>query len=100
MEELKEITVNSTKDQLKDFKDSIIWSDIVRELTAWRLGFQTEQCALVDNIASENPSTANVLTHLGSIDGRIKAVDYMLSLPDIFLDYLEEKDDSNSNRTE
>ena len=86
---LEEIRVRTTIGDLVEFKKSIIWGDIKRELISWKKGFETELKSMVDNIASTNPSSAQVLTHLGDINGRTKAVDYMLSIPDIFINVLE-----------
>jgi len=86
---LEEVEIHSTKGQLEDFKESIIWNDLKRELEAWAEGYRRERDAIVDDIAN-NPtvSTAHVLTHLGDLNGRIKSVVYFLSLPDILLEYL------------
>ena len=89
------IEIKSTKSQLEDFKESIIWYDLVKELEAWKKGFETELKSIVDDAASSNPSTASVLLHLGDLNGRIKAVDYLLSLPDVFISLLEDKDGRN-----
>lgn len=86
---LESITVRSTKGDLEEFKRSLIWLDIKRELIAWKKGFESELAGLVDTVARENTSTAALLTHLGSVDGRIKAVNYMLQLPDIFVQVLD-----------
>lgn len=98
---MKEIKVHSTRYQIEEFKNSVIWKDIKRELSAWKLAFRKEMMAIVDDSATENPSTASVLMHLGDINGRQKAVDYILSLPDIFLNILEDtKDGSRRESTE
>ena len=89
------IEIKSTKSQLEDFKESIIWYDLVKELEAWKKGFETELKSIVDDAASSNPSTASVLLHLGDLNGRIKAVDYLVSLPDVFISLLEDKDGRN-----
>jgi len=89
------IEIKSTKSQLEDFKESIIWYDLVKELEAWKKGFEMELKSIVDGAASSNPSTASVLLHLGDLNGRIKAVDYLLSLPDVFISLLEDKDGRN-----
>jgi len=89
------IEIKSTKSQLEDFKESIIWYDLVKELEAWKKGFETELKSIVDDAASSNPSTASVLLHLGDLNGRIKAVDYLLGLPDVFISLLEDKDGRN-----
>ena len=81
-----EVVINSTKQQIEDLKDSIIWADIKHELNMWIRGFELEREAIVDNASSENPSTASVLLHLGDLNGRKKAVIYMLGILDIFLE--------------
>ncbi len=95
----QEILVRTTKSQLEDIKESFFWMDVKQELEAWKKGFQIEQNNIVDDSSENNHSTATVLMHLGDLNGRIKAVDYLLSLPDIFLSILEDqakedKDDS------
>jgi len=90
-----EVTVNATKDQIEEFKDSILWADIVRELRSWKRGFDIEQDSIVDDAVTENLSTASVLLHLGDLGGRKKAVDYMLSMLNVFLQILEDKKDDN-----
>lgn len=94
---LEEIKVRVTIGDLEEFKESLLWKDIRRELLAWKRGFESEMRAIVDNASSSNPSTANVLMHMGDINGRIKAVDYMLSLPEIFINIL--KDDQGEKAT-
>lgn len=86
-----EIKVYSTRDQIEDFKTSVIWKDIIRELHMWQRGFKREMESIVDDAAENNPSTASVLLHMGDINGRIKTVEYIKSLPDIFLQLLEDK---------
>ena len=85
---MEQVTVNATKDQFEALKESILWNDIVRELEAWREGFNREMLSIVDDASTENPSTASVLLHMGDLNGRQKAVDYFLSLPDVFIDIL------------
>lgn len=90
--------VYSTKAQIENFKESLIWKDICRELDFWVEGFNHEAESIVDTIKNENLSTAATLTWIGNIDGRKKAVEYMKQLPDIFLSILndakEEKEDN------
>lgn len=88
---MEKIIINSTKAKLEEFKTSIIWSDIVNELNSWKTGFEQEMQSIVDEAAENNPSTASVLLHLGDLNGRIKAVNYMLSIPDVFLTILADK---------
>ena len=88
---MEEIVVHSTRDQIMDFKDSLLWGDIVRELESWKMGFNIEMLSIVDDAANENPSTASLMLHMGDLNGRQKAVDYMLSLPDVLLTVLEDK---------
>lgn len=91
------IEVNATRDQLEDFKESVLWADIVRELEAWQRGFNEEMMSIVDEAAGNNPSTAAVLLHMGDLNGRQKAVDSFLSIPDVFLQYIEEKAKQQDN---
>lgn len=88
---METITVNATRDQLIAFRDSVLWNDMKAELEAWKKGFNIEMLSIVDDAATENPSTASVLLHMGDLNGRQKAVDYFLSLPDVFLDILEQQ---------
>jgi len=93
-----EIEVMSSKRQIKDFKDNnLVWRDMQNELLIWLEAFEIEKGDIVDNAASDNPSTASVLLHMGDLNGRAKAVRYMLSLPNLFLSVLEDrKDDTTS----
>lgn len=86
----EQITITATKDQIEDLKSSLIWNDIVNELESWRTGFNREMMAIVDETASTNPSTASVLLHMGDLNGRQKAVDYMIGILDVFLSLLED----------
>jgi hypothetical protein len=91
---LENVKVSVTVGDLEEFKKSLIWRDMKRELLSWKKGFERELKSMVSNIEKTNPSSAHVLTHLGDINGRTKAVDYMLSLPDIFIQILESEQKS------
>ncbi len=86
-----ELVIQATRDQIEEFKESILWSDIVKELKNWKEGFNSEMMSIVDESADTNPSTASVLLHLGDLNGRQKAVDYFLGILDMFLSILEDK---------
>ena len=88
---MEQINLRVSRDAVEEFKESILWADIVEELNSWRVGFELERGSIVDDAAETNPSTASILLHLGDISGRIKAVDYMLSIPDVFLGLLDTK---------
>ena len=83
--------VRATRDQIEEFLNSILWKDIKRELGYWKKGFSGEMMGIVSSAEAENPSTAAVLMHMGDINGRIKAVDYLLELPKVFLQILEDE---------
>jgi len=91
---MEQIRIRATRDQLEDFKSSILWADITEELKSWKEGFNREMQSIVDDAEGSNPSTASVLLHMGDLNGRQKAVDYFLSLPDVFLGLLEDKKDA------
>jgi len=88
---MEKIELRTTRDQVEEFKESILWADITEELNSWKEGFERELKAIVEDAAANNPSTASVLMHMGDLNGRLKAVDYMLSIPDVFLSLLEAK---------
>lgn len=94
---MKEMQVRTSKEAIIEFKSSILWADIVEELKSWKEGFNREQSAIVDDAADENPSTASVLLHMGDLNGRQKAVDYFLSILDIFLNEVESKEEDKKN---
>lgn len=92
------IEVLSTKGQLEDFmENNFVWKDIQRELIIWLDGFKKEKDGIVDDAAESNPSTAAVLMHLGDLNGREKAIKYVLTLPQLFLNILEEKENESSS---
>ena len=86
---MEQLTLRTTRGQVEEFKESILWADIVAELENWKLGFELELKSIVDEAAESNPSTASILLHMGDLNGRLKAVNYMLSIPDVFLSLLE-----------
>jgi hypothetical protein len=85
------ISITSTKSQIEEFKESLIWKDIVTELDTWLEGFRQEQDGIVEDAATSNPSTASVLMHMGDLNGRRKAIMYVLGLPDMFISILKDK---------
>jgi hypothetical protein len=95
----KQVTVNATRDQIEEFISSILWKDMRRELLMWKKGFSQESDALVDDAKETNPSTASVLLHIGDINGRKKAVNYLLALPEVFLQILEDNKSEKENET-
>jgi len=94
----EEMVVLSTKEQLEEFKNSLVWKDITNELEAWSEGFRREQDSMVDELAN-NPvmSTAHLLTHMGDLHGRRQAVLYFMSLPDILIEQLSQQKEEVSN---
>jgi len=93
------IQVRVSKGAIEEFKESILWADMVEELTSWKEGFNREMLSIVDDAEGNNPSTASVLLHMGDLNGRQKAVDYFLSLPDVFIDLISsEKEDKKDGR--
>jgi len=94
------VRVRATHDQIVEFKKSILWADMLRELNQWRRSFKREGENIVDDSLTNNPSTASVLMHIGDINGRTKAVDYMKRIPDVFLSILEDQKDARRNETD
>lgn len=88
---MTELIVRATRDQIIEFTHSVLWKDMKRELGKWKTGFKKEFLSITETIAETNPNTPAVLVQIGDINGRIKAVDYIISLPDIFLQILEDQ---------
>ena len=95
---METMQVRSSREALEEFKSSIIWADIVEELKSWKEGFNREMLSIVDEAEGSNPSTASVLLHMGDLNGRQKAVDYFLSIPDVFLSIINEKREEKDGR--
>jgi len=96
---MKEIKVNATKEQIERFKESILWQDIVNELSAWKKGFEIELKSIVDDAAANNPSTASVLLHMGDLNGRLKAVEYMIGILDLFMIIIDEQNKEKEDKS-
>lgn len=92
---MEEVKVTATIDQIEEFKTSLLWQDMVRELEEWKRAFNMEMSSIVDEAATENPSTASVLLHMGDLNGRQKAVDYFISLPDVLLSIIKEQNNDS-----
>ncbi len=98
---MEEVKVRATREQIEKFKKSFLWKDMIEELLQWDRGFNRERDSMVTEAIEKNLSNASVLLHLGSLDGRKMAIEFMLSLPDIFLNILEDKvNDSRRKPTE
>ena len=89
-----DVEVSATKLQIEGFKESILWQDIKRELDKWRSGAISEYGRVIGDVIEGNSGIENSDMHLGSLYGRERTIDFMLSLPDMFLQILEEKEDA------
>lgn len=96
----QEVTISATKGQIEEFKESLLWADIKLELTMWKNQFKDEPIQLATNARNNQENTASVLVHLGSLEGRHMAIDYMLGILDVFLQLKEEEEeDARRNKT-
>lgn len=95
---MEAIQVRTSVEAIEEFRKSILWADMIEELNSWKEGFNQEMLSIVDEAEGSNPSTASVLLHMGDLNGRQKAVDYFMSLPDVFLSLLEEKKEDKDGR--
>ena len=86
-----DIELRTTRGEIEDFKNSIIWKDIKAELGKWLKMCRIEQDGIVQDAEENNPSTATVLLHIGDINGRKKAINFILEMPDMFLSILDYK---------
>jgi hypothetical protein len=101
---MKTPIVTATKSQIEEFKKSFIWKDIKRELRILRGLFTKEYSQVVGSginpSADAERSTATTLMHLGDIHGRESAIDYLLALPDVFLQILEDEENVGCEQTD
>ena len=86
------VQVRCSRVDIEQLKASTIWRDIVDELESWKQGFDNELHSLVDIIAKDHTGTAEVLTHLGEINGCLKTVDYLINLPDQLKEILDSRE--------
>jgi hypothetical protein len=89
----------STKEQIKEFTESLIWKDFVNEMELLSDALSKEYDSVGEPRPEKGeiiyPNQAEVLIHLGDIKGRRKAIKYFLSLPNILINFIEgNKDDS------
>ena len=80
----KEMKLRATKDSIEEFKNSVLWKDIKRELGVWKKMAKDELVFLANGC-----SDIKDLTSIARIGGRIEAINYMLEVPDIFLQEIE-----------
>ena len=97
-------TLRATKNQLEEFKESMIWLDIKDELNELAKRAQLEYDLVGESHTDDagnviTPNSSEALIHLGDIKGRRKAVNYFLSIPDIFIQVLEDNKDDNKRST-
>lgn len=88
--------IRTTKGEIERFKESMLWLDIQDELTELARRAMLEYDLVGEPHVDDTgykivPTTSETLIHLGDIKGRRKAVDYFLSIPEIFLTILEDK---------
>lgn len=98
---MEEIKIRATRDQIEEFKQSMLWLDIKDELERLSIRARLEYDLVGEPHVDDEgykvvPTTSETLIHLGDIKGRRKAVSYFLSILDIFMSILED----NKNDTE
>ncbi len=79
MEHKEKVEFRSTIDSFEEFIKSTIWSDMKSELSAWMKDVQEIQ----DSTGDEK--------ELFRCQGRKEAINNFLSLPEIIIDFLEQK---------
>ena len=88
----KEMRLRATKASIEEFKDSVLWKDIKRELGIWKKMAGDELISL-----AQGCSDIKDLAQVARIGGRIEAINYILEIPNIFL---QEIDDARRNETD
>ena len=92
-----EAKVLSTKSSLEEFKKSFIWKDFVRELSMLKRAFKKELLMFHEHAISNNLTSSTVLLHTGDLNGRIKAVEYFLTMPDIMIQIKIQEEENTSD---
>jgi hypothetical protein len=86
--------IKATKAQIEEFRESLLWQDIVEELTQLAKNAQLEYDIVGEPHVDDEghkivPNESETLIHLGDIKGRRKAVNYFLDIPNILLQSIE-----------
>jgi len=92
MEDTGEIVVNATKVQIEEFKESLLWGDILRELDMWMDNIKRANTTIVYEAMDKNYTSANVLLRLGEVEGGRKAIYFVKMILENFLTVLEDKE--------
>ena len=107
MPAIDESNIRTTLGEIERFEESMLWMDIQDELTSLAKKAMLEYDIVgephVDDYGFKIvPTTSETLIHLGDIKGRRKAVDYFLSMLEIFKLVLEERknESTDGERTE
>ena len=92
--------IKTTKSEIEEFKNSLLWMDIKDELTTLATNALLEYDLIGEAITNDEgvkvtPTTAEGCLHLGDIKGRRKAVSYFLNILDVILQTLEDQKDES-----
>ena len=101
MEDERDVRIDATRGQIEEFKGSLLWRDMCREMEVWKGMCKDEYGVVINNCIEsdvDKPNTATTLIHLGDIHGRQKAMDYVMSMLDVFLQILEERQDDSGRK--
>lgn len=83
---LGDAEIMATRGQIERLMESTAWKDVEKELLAWRDAFKAELLELPEAAAREGLSGACFELHAGSLSGRIKFCEYVLGIPEMFLE--------------
>jgi hypothetical protein len=101
MKDAKDVLIRATKEQILEFKESILWKDMKREMAIWRRQFERETLNVIDDMIEGEKESLSCMAHLASIHGRGRAIDFMIALPDTFLSILQmQKEDKQPKERE
>ncbi len=81
----KEMKLRATKDSIEEFKNSVLWKDMKRELGIWKKMAGDELMSL-----AQGCSDIKDLTQVARIGGRIEAIEYMLEILNIFIQEIDD----------
>ena len=88
--EIETYTIVSSKNELKSFKESFIWKDILNELNAVKLRAVNELVQTAGRCIDGTYDLSKTISNLGLAVGVIKSVDDLINIPNELIRTIEE----------
>ena len=93
-----EVVINATRDQIEEFKGSLLWKDMQEELKRWLEMFAIQKSNTIDMCISGEIGGSSALASLAEVKGRERTIEYIMAMPDVFLQILEDKKNDSGRK--